>query len=111
MKKALYFMLALLLLIVGALMSLPWLVSADEIKQALISQVQQKTGRQLQIQGAVSWSFYPTLGVAIEQVRLLNPSGFPEDATLAVARGRVGVALMPLFSRQIQIEQLELDQP
>ena len=43
MKKALYFMLVLLLLIVGALMSLPWLVSADEIKQALISQVQQKT--------------------------------------------------------------------
>ena len=111
MKKALYFMLALLLLIAGALASLPWLISADEIKQALISQVQQKTGRQLQIQGAVSWSFYPTLGVAIEQVRLLNPSGFPEDATLAVARGRVGVALMPLFSRQIQIEQLELDQP
>lgn len=111
MKKALYFMLALLLLITGALASLPWLISADEIKQALISQVQQKTGRQLQIQGAVSWSFYPTLGVAIEQVRLLNPSGFPEDVTLAVARGRVGVALMPLFSRQIQIEQLELDQP
>ena len=111
MKKALYLVLALLLLMVGALVSLTLLVSADEIKQTLISQVKQKTGRDLQIDGAVAWSFYPSVGVAIEQARLLNPSGFPDEATLVVGRGRIGVALMPLFSQQIHIDQLELDQP
>ena len=111
MKKALYLVLALLLLVVGALVSLTFLVSADEIKQTLISQVKQKTGRDLQIDGAVAWSFYPSVGVSIEQVRLLNPSGFPDKATLVVGRGRIGVALMPLFSQQIHIDQLELDQP
>ena len=54
MKKALYLVLALLLLMVGALVSLTLLVSADEIKQTLISQVKQKTGRDLQIDGAVA---------------------------------------------------------
>ena len=111
MKKALYLVLALLLLVVGTLASLTFLVSADEIKQTLISQVKQKTGRDLQIDGAVAWSFYPSVGVSIEQVRLLNPSGFPDKATLVVGRGRIGVALMPLFSQQIHIDQLELDQP
>lgn len=106
-----HLVLALLLLVVGALVSLTLLVSADEIKQTLISQVKQKTGRDLQIDGAVAWSFYPSVGVSIEQVRLLNPSGFPDKATLVVGRGRIGVALMPLFSQQIHIDQLELDQP
>ncbi len=111
MKKALYLVLALLLLVIGALVSVTLLVSADEIKQTLISQVKKNTGRDLQIDGAVAWSIYPTLGVSIEQVRLLNPSGFPDGATLVVGRVRIGVALMPLFSQQIHIDQLELDQP
>lgn len=76
MKKALYLVLALLLLVIGSLVSVTLLVSADEIKQTLISQVKQKTGRDLQIKGAVAWFIYPTLR-SIEQVRLLNPSSFP----------------------------------
>lgn len=111
MKKVLYLLLTLILLALAGMLTLTLLISSDDIKQALISQVKQQTGRELFIDGPVSWSFYPSLGLSIEQVRLLNPAGFPAEPTVAVADGRIRVALLPLFSGQLMIEQLALNKP
>lgn len=111
MKKVLYLLLTLILVALAGMLTLTLLISTDDIKQALISQVKQQTGRELFIDGPVSWSFYPSLGLSIEQVRLLNPAGFPAEPTVAVADGRIRVALLPLFSGQLLIEQLALHKP
>ena len=111
MKKVLYLLLTLILVALAGMLTLTALISTDDIKQALISQVKQQTGRELFIDGPVSWSFYPSLGLSIEQVRLLNPAGFPAEPTVAVADGRIRVALLPLFSGQLMIEQLALNKP
>ncbi len=111
MKKVLYLLLTLILLALAGMLTLTLLISSDDIKQALISQVKQQTGRELFIEGPVSWSFYPSLGLSIEQVRLLNPAGFAAKPTVAVASGRIRVALLPLFSGQLTIEQLTLNKP
>lgn len=111
MKKVLYLLLTLILVALAGMLTLTALISTDDIKQALISQVKQQTGRELFIDGPVSWSFYPSLGLSIEQVRLLNPAGFPAVPTVAVADGRIRVALLPLFSGQLMIEQLALNKP
>lgn len=111
MKKVLYLLLTLILLALAGMLTLTLLISSDDIKQALISQVKQQTGRELFIEGPVSWSFYPSLGLSIEQVRLLNPAGFAAEPTVAVANGRIRVALLPLFSGQLTIEQLTLNKP
>lgn len=111
MKKVLYLLLTLILVALAGMLTLTALISTDDIKQALISQVKQQTGRELFIYGPVSWSFYPSLGLSIEQVRLLNPAGFPAEPTVTVADGRIRVALLPLFSGQLMIEQLALNKP
>lgn len=111
MKKVLYLLLTLILVALAGMLTLTALISTDDIKQALISQVKQQTGRELFIDGPVSWSFYPSLGLSIEQIRLLNPAGFPAEPTVAVADGRIRVALLPLFSGQLMIEQLALNKP
>lgn len=99
MKKVLYLLLTLILVALAGMLTLTALISTDEIKQAQISQVKQQTGRELFIDGPVSWSFYPSLGLSIEQVRLLNPAGFPAEPT--VADGRIRVALLPALLRPV----------
>jgi AsmA protein len=111
MKKALYLLLSLVLLVAGGMVALTLLIRSDEIKQTLIAQVKQQTGRELRIDGPVSWSFFPSLGVDIAQVQLLNPAGFPAEPMISVASAHIRVAVTPLFSQQINIEQLELIKP
>ncbi len=111
MKKALYLLLSLVLLVIGGMVALTLLISSDEIKQTLIAQVKQQTGRELRIDGSVSWSFFPSVGIDIAQVQLRNPTGFPAEPLISVARAHIRVAVTPLFSRRIDIEQLELIKP
>jgi uncharacterized protein involved in outer membrane biogenesis len=83
----------------------------NSYKPQIVAAVQSATGRQLTIKGNIGYSLSlrPTLDVS--DVAIANPPGFsrPEMATLKTLQ--VQVALLPLLSRQVEIERLVLVQP
>ena len=63
MKKLIYFLGALIILVAGAFAVLPFLVSADFVEEQIVKAVKDSTGRTLKIGGGVRLSFFPSLSV------------------------------------------------
>ena len=81
----------------------------NDFKAEITTKVEQQTGRELQIAGEIGWTIYPSLGVSLTDVKLSNPKGFAPEQMLEVSELTAAVALMPLFNKDLQIQQLHLD--
>lgn len=79
----------------------------DKLKAELSRTVAEKTGRTLDIAGTVELSVWPELSLRLGKTRLSEPGGKEDFAALDSAR--IAVAVMPLFSRQVQVQRIELD--
>ncbi len=99
----------LALLIVLAIIFLVTFVSPNRLKPVLTAQVMKYTGRQLVMDGNMSWTFFPYLGVRVGHSSLSNPAGFNEKTFAEISNITVAVKLMPLFSRQIESSGIQLD--
>lgn len=81
----------------------------NDFKAEITNKVEQQTGRELQIAGDIGWTIYPSLGLSLTDVKLSNPKGFAPEQMLEVSELTAAVALMPLFNKDLQIQQLHLD--
>lgn len=93
--------------IVGLLMFLP----TGQIVQLAADQVKAQTGRDLQISGGVSPSFYPVLGVEAEGITLSNAEWADGANMVSASSAKIGVKLFPLLSGSIQVEEVRLVDP
>ncbi len=76
-------------------------------KDDIIRYVQQSQQRTLTIPGKLSLSFFPKLGV---QVDALSLSEFNSDNVFArLAGAKVSVALLPLLSKQVVVDRVQID--
>lgn len=81
----------------------------NDFKAEITNKVEQQTGRELQIAGDIGWTLYPSLGLSLTDVKLSNPKGFAPEQMLEVSELTAAVALMPLFNKDLQIQQLHLE--
>lgn len=79
---------------------------ANKLKSEVVQIVKDKKQRTLAIDGDMALSFWPSLGLRLGRVRLSEHASDGEFAALDSAR--VSLALLPLLSRQVVIDQLEL---
>lgn len=102
-----------LFLLVGAGAIVGYLIlnpPSDLIRQTIAERVKQKTGRDLVVAGPAAFSFYPGLGVSLQDVSLSGPPGSPEKL-LTMAALDVNIKTMPLLNRQVEVRRLILKQP
>lgn len=109
MKKLLYGLGALLLLILLAGIILTQVVDTDRVKRLLIEETKAKTGRTLAINGDLSWRFFPSIGFTVTDTALLNPPGFDGGNTLSIGELSLDVALKPLFNNRLDIGEAVLN--
>lgn len=98
---------ALLLLLAGLL--LPVIYDKEDLKAAIASEVNRQTGRELIIDGELDFSVFPWLAVEVSDLSLGNAPGFGEQPQVQIGRARAGVALAPLFRKQISVDEITLD--
>ncbi len=101
--------LVLVLLVVAAAIILPMVIDPNDYKEQIVDQVKQQTGRDLQITGDLKLSVFPWLGVDIGALQLSNAEGFGEQPFAVVNSAAVRVKLMPLLSRQLEVDTVGLD--
>lgn len=101
--------LALVLLLAAAAIILPMIIDPNDYKDEIITQVQQQTGRDLKIDGDLKLSVFPWLGLDIGGLELSNAKGFGEQPFAVVNSAAVRVKLMPLLSRQLEVDTIGLD--
>lgn len=95
--------------VVGAGLYLAFFFDANRYKADLIAAVREATGRELQIDGDLSVALFPEPHARTDVVRLLNPEDFSESAFAEIDSASASVRLLPLFKRQIQIEEVVID--
>ena len=111
MKKVLWIVGGLLGLLIVVAVAAPFFIDLNDYKTEIAAQAKKATGRELAIDGDISLSILPTPGVRVSGVRFGNVPGgsVPDMATLESAT--VKVALMPLISGNVEVEEVVLDKP
>ncbi|MEO1205225.1 MAG: AsmA family protein [Pseudomonadota bacterium] len=81
------------------------------IRKQMISQVKAQTGRDLSIGGKPQLTFYPAIGLSMRDIKLSAPPGMSAPNTLTADSLTVAVKLLPLISRNIEVDSLILNKP
>jgi AsmA protein len=96
-------------LIIIAAIVLPLLVDPNDFRDDIGQAVKKQTGRELIIEGDLSLSVVPWLGVKVGRASLSNAPGLGDEPMLAIEGASVGVRLMPLLSRRLEVSEITLD--
>jgi uncharacterized protein involved in outer membrane biogenesis len=97
-------------ILLGALLfAAPALINVDRYRGEVISYLQQKTGKQIEI-GRLSLTFFP-LSIQVDAFGVKNPPLFPRGYVVHVARIDAGLDGAALLHRQVVIRSLVLDNP
>ncbi|WP_018918896.1 AsmA family protein [Vreelandella zhanjiangensis] len=95
---------------VAAVVYVTTFLDPEDFKPRLTSVVEEHTGLHLALEGPITWSFYPRIGVSVEQARAWLPNQPEEDTSFAaINRAEVSVAFAPLLRGEIAIDGLTLD--
>ena len=95
---------ALIAIAVGALYAL---FDGEKIKAELARNLLEQKQRKLDMPGRLELSVWPDVGIRLGRLTLSEPGG--KEEFLALESARVAVAVMPLLSKQIQVQRVEVD--
>lgn len=98
----------LVILVVAAAVILPMVVDPNDYKPQIETAVKEKLGRDLAIEQDLGLSVFPWLGIETGGVTLGNAPGFSADAFAKIEEVGVKVKLMPLLSREVEVDTLVL---
>ncbi|PHS72776.1 MAG: AsmA family protein [Cycloclasticus sp.] len=108
MGKVLKIVAGLLLLIVVAAIVAPMVIDPNDYREEIQTVVKEKTGRDLSINGDLSLSVFPWIGIGINDVSLSNAAGFKAQYFAEIKEANVKVKLLPLLSQQVEVSTIVL---
>jgi len=98
----------LTVLAVGAVTITLAYLDPNDYKGLIADKVKEETGRDLRIDGNISLSYYPWLGLDVEGVSLSNASGFGELPFLKTKVIKARAKLLPLLRKELEMDTLVL---
>lgn len=110
MKKILLTVVILVALVFGGLFAISKLAPIDRIKQEVVTQVKDKTGRDLSFSDA-KIGFWPNIGVQLKDVVFSNADWSGEKNMVTLSRLDVQLAVLPLLKKQVEVKRFVLDRP
>ncbi len=106
MRRVLTTLMILLVVLVAGLSALVLLVNPNDFRAYMVRQVEARSGYALKLDGPLRWHVWPQLSILSGRMSLTAP-GAPQPLIVA-DNMRLDVALMPLLSHQLQVEQVML---
>lgn len=106
--KLLLWLVALLIITVLAVVVTVATVDPNEHKDWITDQFQDRTGRSLALDGDLDISFYPWLGMEVNDVTVGNAAGFGDSPFLHADYAKVRVKLLPLLHQQYEVDTVQV---
>jgi uncharacterized protein involved in outer membrane biogenesis len=97
------------LFLLALVFAVPLLINVDRYRPRVISYLQQKTGKQVEI-GRLALTFFP-VAIHIEHFGVKNPPIFPSGYVVQVARIDAELSVVALLHRQVVIKSIVLEDP
>jgi AsmA protein len=108
-RRVLTIVFFLLVIVVAGIGVLLATFDPNSYKGQIEQLVKDETGRDLSLQGDISLSIFPKIGLDLGRVELGNAEGFGEAAFAEVNQVTLNVALLPLLKQQVEIDTIVLD--
>ncbi len=104
------FLVGFAVLILLAIIIVPRVFEPNDYREQIADLVQQKTGRELQLNGDLSLSVFPWLGIRTQGLSLSQPAEIG-GAMVQVETAQLRLKIMPLLSKRVEIDTVILEQP
>lgn len=108
LKRLLLGLAAVLALLVVVLAVLVWTFDANAYRDEIATAVEQRTGRNFAVDGDLSLTLVPWLGLAMEQARLGNAQGFGDEPMARVERVHLAARFWPLLRGDVELGTVTL---
>ncbi len=109
MRTLIKIILAIIVLLIIAIIALPFFIDPNDYKPQISEQVKKATGRDLVIDGDIGLSVFPWVALDLGKLSLSNAPGFTADTFAQVDNANVRVKLMPLLKKQLEMDTITLD--
>lgn len=107
-RSSLKIVTVVIVLIVLAVVVFTATFDANDYKPQIVEQVEKATGRDFIIGGDINLSVFPWVGLKVEDVVLGNEKGFDAEQFAAIKQLDVKVNVLPLLSKQVEINTIRL---
>lgn len=109
-KKILQLLAVITALVLTVVLVIVLVINPNDYKTQISQLVEKTTGRSLTIDGDISLTFFPWLGLKLTKVKLGNAPGFETTHEFAsLNEAQVRVKLLPLFSKQLEVDTIFVD--
>ncbi len=81
------------------------------VRDRLVAEVKQRTGRDLIVRGSATFTVYPRLGVELKDVSLSGPPGLEKEFFVRMEKLKLAIPLLPLMKRELAIDEFLLVKP
>ena len=96
-------------LVVLAAVAILLLVDPNDYRDDIEKLAQQHTGRPLQIRGDLGLKLFPWIALEVNDVTLGNPPAYGAEPFLTVKSAKVGVKLLPLLHKEVEVRKVSVD--
>lgn len=111
MSRLIAIIAGIILLLVVAVVALPFIIPAETYKPRLVELVKAQTGRDLAIDGPISFSFFPQIALNVKDARFSNASWAKDPEMVAMKELRATLKIMPLFRGEVEVGSFVLVDP
>ena len=111
MRKLLWILAGVVVVVLGGALALPGLLDWNQYKGMATEKVRELTGRELTIAGDVSIAIWPAPALVAEDITFTSLPGSQSPNLASVKAVEVRVALAPLLSGRVQVETVKLIEP
>src|SRR5258706_1121885 len=101
----------LLLLVLAAAVYLVLFFDPNAHKAELRRLVHEQTGRELELPGELKLKLFPWVAIETGRATLGNAAGFGTEPMVEIEHARLGLKLLPLLHRQVEVAAVRLDAP
>ena len=101
----------IVVLLVAAIFILPEVIPASTYREPVETAARDALNREVSLDGDIALQIFPQLQIRASNVSIANAEGFGEDAFANMQEMRVGVRLIPLLSRRVEITEFVLIEP
>ncbi|PQA89127.1 AsmA family protein [Hyphococcus luteus] len=111
MNRIVFILIALAALLLAVLLFLPGLIPVAAFKGRIETQASAALGREVTIGDNLSFRIFPRTAFHVEDLVIANAEGFEGEYLARVEEADIGVKLLPLLSKSVEIDRFVLTRP
>lgn len=111
MRRLILLLVLIVVLLAGALVLAPRMVSKDMIRTKVAQDIAALTGREVSLVGEPEVVFLPEPRITLRDIQISNPEGISGDQLLVTERLTATLRLLPLLFGEVEIKTFRLDEP